>query len=450
MFVLGVATALSLSAGCTSGNPSASGSDAADVRAPLAASEPLLPVALPDLSPLAESVQTQLRDRHAQLTRTLETQSATAADRAAAYGALGRLLMASAFTDEAVSCFAHAAALAGGETRWPYYLGQAYLKKGDRPRAAAAFERASKLAPGELPPRVLLGETYLDDGRPDAAQSAFQGALSLQPQSAAALFGAGRAALAKQSYAEAAQYLERALANDSRASAIHYPLAMAYRALGDRERAEAHLRQRGSAFPDLPDPFAPQDAPLLESAVAYETRGVQALRNADFPSATAAFRKGLALEPDDPSLRYWLGATLFASGDAAGGERELQAVLRRAPGYAKAHFSLGVIFEGSGRRPAAIEQFRAAAANDPKMPEARLRLAEALRASGQVRESIAQYEAAVSLDPGVAEAWIGGAHALVDLGLSGQAADWLVRARRVHPARPELAELQARLPSSRR
>jgi hypothetical protein len=51
----------------------------------------------------------------------------------------------------------------------------------------------------------------------------------------------------------------------------------------------------------------------------------------------------------------------------------------------------------------------------------------------------------VKLDPRIAEAWIGGAQALIDLGRRDQAAEWLSRARRIHPGRPELAQLQARL-----
>ena len=441
--VTAIATAWVLGAGCTpsdmpSAEPAASGE-----TSPAPAT--LSPVALPDLSPLAESVQRQLRERYASLAKTLETANASPSEKAAAYGELGRLLMAAKFHDEAASCYSHAEALAGDDMRWPYYLGHAYLRKPDRTRAAAAFERASKLAPANATNFVWLGETYLDDGRLDAAGQAFDRALSLEPQSAAALFGAGRVALARQAYREAVQHMERALAIDSRASALHYPLAMAYRALGDREKAEAHLRQRGSAFPDLPDPLMRQDDEILESAFAYEDRGMQALKNTDFAAAEAAFRKGLELDPKDPTLRYWLGATLYAAGHAPEAEREFEAVVRQSPDFAKAHFSLGMIAESRGRRPAAIKHFRLAVQNDPTLPEARYRLAEALRATGQLQASVSEYEAAVRLDPGIAEAWIGGAQSLIALGLNQKALDWLIQARRLHPDRKELADLQARL-----
>ena len=447
-FVIALASAMSLA--CTRGNGHSAETTAPHKTSGTAAGETLPPVALPDLSSLAESVQRQVRGGYVVLTQKLGNKSTTRAELAAAHGELGRLLMASKFTDEAASCYLHAETLDSGDMRWPYYLGHAYLRKGDRVRAAAAFERASKLRPTDLNALVWLGETYLDDGRPDAAQPIFQRALSLQPRSAAALFGAGRVALARQAYPEAAQYMERALVVDGRASAVHYPLAMAYRALGDREKAEAHLRQRGSAFPDLADPLMQQDDEILDSTVAYEARGIQALKMADWATAAAAFRKGLELEPGDASLRYWLGSTLFAAGDASGAEREFGAVVRRSPDFAKAHFSLGMIFDASGRHAAAIEQFRAAVKTDPNLPEARLRLAETLRATGQLQASLTQYEAAVKLDPGIAEAWIGGARSLTALGRNQKAYEWLAQARRVHPGRPELAEMQSRLSPQQR
>ena len=276
------------------------------------------PFVLPDLGGLAESVQQQIRDRDTELKQVLARSGTTHADQAAAYGALGRVLMAAKFNEEAASCFSRAEALAPDDMRWPYYMGHAYLRSGDRAHAAAAFERALKVKPSDLTSLVWLGESYLDDDRLDLAQAAFQRAIAVQPQSAPALFGAGRTALARREFAEAAQDLERALALDARASAIHYPLAMAYRGLGDAGKADAHLRQRGGSYPVLPDPLMQDDEDVLESAVSYENRGMEALRSADFTAAIAAFRKGLALAPDDTSLRYWLGAALYASGNADG------------------------------------------------------------------------------------------------------------------------------------
>jgi len=406
----------------------------------------LPPVVLPDLSPLADSVKRQVRERHASLTQKLGIPSTPRAELAAAYGGLGALLTAAKFSDEAESCYLHAQALAPDDMRWPYYLGHVQLMKGERASAAASFQRAVELRPNDVTAKVWLAETYLDDARPEIAQRVFLEALAIQPQLAAALFGAGRAALALQAYADAVRHFEQTLVTDPRASAVHYPLAMAYRALGDREKADAHLRQRGSVWPDLPDPLRQQPDDVLESSVAYEHRGVRALRDENWVAAAAAFRKGLEIAPGDPTLRYGLGATLLAAGDASGAEKEFVTVVRQSPDFAKAHFSLGMLFVLSARLPAAIEQFSAAVRADPYMPEARFRLGEAQRATGRLQESLVQYAEAVKLDPGMADAWIGGARALIGIERYAQAREWLARARRVHPDRRELEELQARLP----
>ena len=135
---------------------------------------------------------------------------------------------------------------------------------------------------------------------------------------------------------------------------------------------------------------------------------------------------------------------------AAGAEKEFRAVVQRAPHDANAHFSLGAIDDAAGRRRQAIEEYSTAVKDDPTMPDARLRLADALRTSGQLQASLEHYQRAVDLDPRIAGAWIGGAHALIDLGRSGPAREWLLRARQVHPERKELSDLEARLPPPRR
>lgn len=407
--------------------------------------ETLPPGVLPDLASLAPSVQKQIRDQHATLTKVLNQQQSTRDDKASAYGALARLLLAVKFGDEATTYYQRAQALQPDDMRWPYFIGHAYRMKGDRRLAAAAFDRAAKLRPSELAPLVWLGQTCLEDDQTDAAQAAFARALSIQPDSAPALYGAGRVALARGAHADAIRFLERALAIDARASAVHYPLAMAYRAIGDVARAEAHLRQRGEAPPNLPDPLMRDDDDVLESPISYEHRGVQALRNQDLQGAAAAFGRGLELDPNDATLRYWLGATLYASGQVQAAEAEFLNVVRQAPEHANAHFSLGAIYDATGRREAAIEQYSAAVKFDPTMIDGRLRLAQALGAAGLLQSAADQYKTIVAMNPTLADAWIGGARTLIALKKNDEARKWLDDAKRLHPARPELDALQQQL-----
>jgi tetratricopeptide (TPR) repeat protein len=296
-----------------------------------------------------------------------------------------------------------------------------------------------------VPALVWLGDTYLDLGRADDARKVFSRALARQPDSAPALFGAGRTALVLRLYDEAVRNMEQALSIDPRATVIHYPLAMAYRGLGERAKADALLKKRGAVAPDLPDPMLQQAEVVLASGVAMEQLGMQALRRQDWNGAQQAFRRGLEVAPDDPALRYWMATAMIASGDAAGAEREFRTVVRTHPDYANAHFSLGAILDRQGRKAEALREYEAAVNASPTMPEARLRLADTLRAQGQLPRSLPQYEEAVKLDPTIAEAWIGGAQALIAMGRKDAARQWLARARRVHPNRRELTELEAGL-----
>ena len=90
----------------------------------------------------------------------------------------------------------------------------------------------------------------LVEGRADAAEPPLTKALALQPREAAVLYRLGRVNLEAKDYAAAAKHLEAALDLRPGSSSIHYPLALAYRGLGDstaRRRADAAARQRGRA-----------------------------------------------------------------------------------------------------------------------------------------------------------------------------------------------------------
>src|SRR5712671_5531149 len=68
-------------------------------------------VALPDLSHASPSVQDQLREGYAVLTRSIETAGIRPVDLGDAYGRMGMLLMAAEFRDEAESAYLNAEAL---------------------------------------------------------------------------------------------------------------------------------------------------------------------------------------------------------------------------------------------------------------------------------------------------------------------------------------------------
>jgi len=78
-------------------------------------------VAMPDISNVAAPVQAQIRQQYASLQQKISS-GAPAAELADAYGAMGRLFIATEFFDAADTCFSDAQALQPNDMRWPYYL----------------------------------------------------------------------------------------------------------------------------------------------------------------------------------------------------------------------------------------------------------------------------------------------------------------------------------------
>ena len=212
--------------------------------------------------------------------------------RAAAYGDLGKLLLATESFGDAETCFLNAVELNPTDTRWGYYLAHVYRLQGESQQAASYFERTLQMRPDDIAALVWLGNVYLDQGRSVEAGPLFSRALALDARVAAAQVGLGRIALAARDYAKAIEHLEAALALDRGATSVHYSLATAYRGAGQIERADAHLRQRGPGQIGPPDPLMQEVSDLLHSPVTFETRGDRALARGEFPKAVAAFRSG--------------------------------------------------------------------------------------------------------------------------------------------------------------
>ncbi len=435
-------------AGCVSdtGAPTPEGSLAN------ASNEQLRSTPLPDLSEMSAAVQGQIRERYASLISTIE-QSATPGELSEAYGEMGNVLMAARYAEAPEPFYLNAQALAPEDRRWPYYLGHLYTTQGASAKAAASFDQALALQPDDVPTLISLGEVHLAQGRPAAAGPLFTQALALRPDSVWARVGLGRAAVMRQDYLQAVEHLEEALAVDPEAADIHYPLAMAYRGLGELEKAEAHLRQRDSGLVRRPDPLMQAMRDSLQSPSGYEREGIQALGAGDWEAAAAAFRRGIALAPENPSLHHRLGTALFMMGDDREGRAQFEEALRVSPQYAQAHYSLGLLLEGEGRFEEALHRFSTAVRHEPSYVEARLRLARLLRRMGRPNEALTEYAQVIAADPQGAEAPFGYAMTLVLLGRYQEARERLEAGIASHPDqaifRKALARMLAASPDAR-
>lgn len=408
-------------------------------------SRELRAVALPDLSRTAATVQAQITERYSAFQQRIAASSLPPAERANEYGDMGKLFLAADLLDVAEACFLNASALAATDMRWPYFLGHLHRKQGALETSAEFFEAARRLDPSHFATSIWSGEVHLAREDPNQAEPHFARALSMQPRSAAALAGIGRAALGKRDFARAVTYLEQSLSIDADAAVVHYATGMAYRGLGQQEKAEAHLRQKAGGDVLVPDPLMQDVQQLLQSAPAFESLGIRALANGEPKAAVGYFEKGLALAPEDPSLHQRLGTALYLTGAPDAARAHFETALRLSPSFAPAHYSLGVLLASSGRYPEAVERFSAAATHDRHYVEPRLQMADILRHTGRPQQALRYYAEVLQIDPRSVEGQFGEALALVALKRYRDAHRRLESAVVAHPDERELTHVFARL-----
>jgi tetratricopeptide (TPR) repeat protein len=405
------------------------------------------PAVLPDISGAAPEVQAQLRQQYSSLQDTISSRRAPN-ERADAYGAMGRLLIATEFFDAAAACFSNARLLQPSDMRWPYYLAHVERLRNEPAKAAALFEQTLSMQPDHVPSLVWLGAMRLVTGDAADAEMPLAKALDLQPHDAAALYHNGRVALAKHDYQRAIERLNAALAADPQASSIHYSLSLAYRGAGDMRNAEAQLRLRGNTDPAPADPLMQQVSGLLQNASAFEVRAAEALGKRQWPAAIAALRQALQLAPNNAFTHLNLGTALFQTGDASGALTEFREAVRLSPELAKAHYGIGIVTEAAGREADALDAFAAAVKADPEYAEARLSFGDALRRNGRDADALPQYAAVIKVNPSASPAYFGYAMALVHLKRWTEARDALGRAATTFTDQPGFAHALARVLAS--
>lgn len=399
----------------------------------------------PELDAMGSTVQQRVSAAYGALATTIADRTAAPERLATAYGEVGHLLMALRELETAEPYYLNAQTLAPSDRRWPHLLGHLYRTRGPLDKAVASFERARQLAPDDVATLVRLGEAYLASARTDEAASHFDRAIALNPRSAAAWFGVGRVSLERGDDRAAVKAFEEALARDEAATAIHYPLALAYRRLGDTTRAETHLARRGDVEPRPDDPLMAQVEGRIETALTLDFRGGEALAGGNWGAAATYFERALALTPDNPSLRHRLGTALFRMGDLRGAEEQFEQVVRAAPASRESHYNLAMIKAGSGRMEPAIAQLSTALEHEPGYSRARVAVARLLAVTGRPADALVQYAAALKMEPLHPDATLGYAMTLALVDRYAESRDRLTDGIRTFPDRPAFKRALARL-----
>ena len=395
-----------------------------------ALTDPVRPVPLPAIDGFDAEVQRQLRDAHAGLQAAIEAGTATGEQ----YGRVGMRFAAYGLIDAAEAAYFNARRLEPSAFRWAYYLSVLYDETSRPEEAIAALEPALALSPGYVAGLVRLGDLLAGQNRTEEAARRYADALTLDPSCHPCLVGLGQVALQQREFQRAADYLERAVDMAPSAATIRYPLALAYRGLGDETRAQAQLQARADATfntglgkqidrPGVYDPLLNElQAVAAAGTVALEARGVIAARAGRWAEAIADFNALVAADPDNAVSRNLLATALLTTGQRDAARRHYEEAIRIDPGHARANLHLGLLLAEDGRETDAIARFRRAVEADPGSNLVYLNLAAALMRNGEAAEAADVYEQLLRLDPSNAPARLGRAFALIRAGRHAEAA----------------------------
>ena len=376
----------------------------------------------PDLSHLEPEVRKQIKAQQDALMETVKNAGADSTTVSIEYGSMGETYQAYSLLGPARECYVTANRLRK-HFRWVYLLAKLDQLEGRSDDAILGFRNSLALEPEYTPALVNLGNIYLELDRLDDARTSFASALEKRPNNPAAHYGLGQVALSKRSYAEAVEYFEKALALAPEANRIHYALAMAYRGLGDTEKAKIHLAQQGPVGVRVADPLIDRLAELVAGVRVHLFRGKTALEAKRYEEAAAEFRKAIEARPDTVPAHVNLGAALIQLGDAKGAAEEFKLALRFDPNNINAHYNLAILLANEQQHEQAIVHLQAVTTTNPNDSGAQFFLAQQLLRANRFEEALklaqSLYSTTRSLQHGALVA-----SALAELGRCPEAAEW--------------------------
>lgn len=361
----------------------------------------------PDLGQLDAAV----REQFEQLRSRLDEPGGTAAESGAAWGALGQWFHVYHYGESAALCYRNARLLDPREPRWPYYLGVLAEEAGDLEAAAEGYRSAAALD-AEPAPRVRLGDLALERQDLDDAEAIFRDVLAAHPDHPGALFGSGRTALARGDAAAALEPLEALAVLQPEAVEVRYMLSVAWRQLGEEERAAEQLRlvpkeNIDQVGLDQDDPWKLELLRFDRGARTLTRRAVRATHRGELAKATALFARAVDADPAGPEKRVNYGVALRETGRWREAEEQLEEALRLAEDEpkmtAKAHLELARLLTARGRTADAASHLEAALAVDPRSVPAHLALGRLDQNQGRLEEALGHYAAARSIERAVAD-----------------------------------------------
>lgn len=356
----------------------------------------LVAVPIPEFDRLEPSVASQIKEFLGAFSRLSSDQSVKAEQLAEGYGMLAQVYHAYEFNEAAERCYINTIRLLPQDHRSYHLLGALYQQVGQLDAAQSYLEVGAKLKPENVAAVIRLGTISLQLNEPEKARQFFEDALKTEPESAAAHNGLGEVALAEEKYAEAVTHFEEALRLVPGANRLHYSLGMAYRGLGESEKAQAELELRGTVGVRPADPLVDALPQLLQGERVHMIRGQLAYAAGRFTEAADAYAEAVAASPDSVSALTNYGAALTNIGQLDDAAIQFRKSLEIEPDHITAHYNLGSVLAKLGEFDSSIEHYDAVLKVAPKDVAVRRLRAGVLSKAGRSDEAIGALEQLLS------------------------------------------------------
>jgi len=356
-----------------------------------------------DFSRLEDAVRLQIQDARNFAQPLIRQADLPPGLRAEAWGSLAKIYHVYNFSAAAEASYRRALALAPGDVRWNYLLGRLLQENYEDPdapeRALAALRKARQLDPDN--PYVLssLATVLLDTSALEEAESVLDRALRVAPDEAVILALRGRLAVARDAPDEAIRFYRRALEVQPSADRLHYPLGMAYRALGDMDRARVHLNRSGRNSPSMSNPLLQELMSLRRGARVHQLSGMVAANAGRYDAAAVEFGKAVEANPEDPRAYLNLATALILDNQREAGFTTYRRGLELDPSHWLLNYNYGSLLAESGDDEEAVAYLQRAVAGNARNRDAHFGLAHCLMRLDRPAEATDAYRQVLEIDP---------------------------------------------------
>ena len=192
-------------------------------------------------------------------------------------------------------------------------------------------------------------------------------------------------ALEREDYAQAAELLEKVVAEDPENVEVRFNLAFAYSELKQTAKAIEHYQKVAGIKPGL--------------VSARMNLGILLMGEERTAEAAPHFQVVAEARPEDFAPQLYYAHALLNSGDPKGAIEPYEQAVRLNPDSAEASLGLGQSYARAGRLDAAAPHYQKAAELDPQLSEMTLELAELLEKSKHTEQALSIYQSYLRFHP---------------------------------------------------